>query len=54
VHNAAAQFTSHSKLRNYAEPKTIFLSQTGIFGFSSSNSTVQDHIPIATGDALRH
>jgi hypothetical protein len=49
VHNAAAPFTSHKQAAsNYAEPKT------SIFGLSSSNITVQYHVPIATGDALRH
>jgi hypothetical protein len=31
VHNVALPFTSHCKQWTYAEPKPLFLSQTGIF-----------------------
>jgi hypothetical protein len=37
VYNGAARFTSHSKLRDYAEPKPFFWAKPACFRFSSSN-----------------
>jgi hypothetical protein len=48
-HSADAPFTSHANMRS---AKTIFLGQTAYVGYSSSNFTVQDHIPSTVGDAL--
>jgi hypothetical protein len=54
VHRAAAPFTSHGNLHNYAEPKPFSWAKPAAYvGFSSSNFTVQDHIPSTAGDALR-
>ncbi len=53
VHNAAAPFTSHGNACNYAEPKPFSGAKPADFGFSSSNFTLQDHIPSTAGDALR-
>jgi hypothetical protein len=56
VHSAAAPFTSsHGNHRNYVEPKPFSWPKAAYFGLSSSNLTVQDHIPSTAGDALsRH
>jgi hypothetical protein len=46
VHSTSAAFTSHGNLRNYADPKPFSLAKPACVGFSSSNFTVQDHIPM--------
>jgi len=53
VQSAAVPFTSHGNVRNYAEPKQFSWARSACVGFSSSNFTVQDHIPSTGGDALR-
>jgi len=45
-------FFIHGNTRNYSEPKTFSWAKPAHFGFSSSNFTVQDHIPSTPGDAL--
>ncbi len=52
VHSAPAPFTSHGNVCNYPEPKPTENHFPEYFGFSSSNCTVQDHIPTTAGDAL--
>jgi hypothetical protein len=52
VISAPAPFTRHSNVHNYAEPKPFSLAKLVFVGFSSSNFTVQDHIPSTAGDAL--
>jgi hypothetical protein len=41
VHSAAAPFTSHGNLHNYAEPDPFSWAKPDYIGFSSSNFTVQ-------------
>jgi hypothetical protein len=41
---AAAPFTSHHKLGNYAEPNPFSWAKHACFDFSSSNFTLQDRI----------
>jgi hypothetical protein len=53
VHSAAARFTGLGNVPNYVEPKPFSWAKPAYFGFSSSNFTVQDHIPSTAGDALR-
>jgi len=52
VHSTTEPFTSHGKLRNYAEPKPFCRVEPTYVGFSSSIFTVQDHILSTAGDAL--
>jgi len=48
-------FASHGNVRNYAEPKPFSGAKRAQVGFSSSDFTVQIHIPIPStaGDVLR-
>jgi len=46
VHSAAVPFTSHGNTQNYVEPKRFSEAKLAYFEFSSSNFTVQDHIPL--------
>jgi hypothetical protein len=52
VHSIAVPFTSHSKLRNYDEPKPFSSAKPAYFDFSSSNFAVWNHILSTAGDAL--
>jgi hypothetical protein len=52
VYNAAALFTSHGNVRNYAKPKLFSWPKPACVWCSSSNFTVQDHIRSTVADAL--
>jgi hypothetical protein len=45
VSSTAVPFTSYRNLCNYVEPKPFSWAKLACIGFSSSNFTVQDHIP---------
>jgi hypothetical protein len=51
--HSSLQVQSQNNVRNHAEPKPFSWAKLAYFGFSSSNFTVQDHIPSSAGDALR-
>jgi len=53
VHTAAVPFTNHSSVRSYAEPKPFSWAKPAYIRFSSSNCTLQDHMPSTIGHALR-